>query len=125
MDELQDLASQGPGLLPKTVIAPAQDVGQLILIRVCVQGHVEHDRHSVWRCVGERAPIGIFPVLGSTTLREDLEQRLLALCHEKFLSATLAHHGWSHLPNGVRLSCGALKKDSFLNLRAPSASSAG
>jgi hypothetical protein len=27
-------------------------------------------------------------------------------------------------PNGVRLSCGALKKDSFLNLRAPSASSA-
>ncbi len=28
------------------------------------------------------------------------------------------------LPNGSRLSCGALKKDSFLNLRAPSASSA-
>src|SRR6266566_3960472 len=28
-------------------------------------------------------------------------------------------------PNGARLSCGALKKDSFLNLRAPSASSAG
>ncbi len=27
-------------------------------------------------------------------------------------------------PNGWRLSCGALKKDSFLNLRAPSASSA-
>ena len=27
-------------------------------------------------------------------------------------------------PNGSRLSCGALKKDSFLNLRAPSASSA-
>jgi hypothetical protein len=26
--------------------------------------------------------------------------------------------------NGPRLSCGALKKDSFLNLRAPSASSA-
>jgi hypothetical protein len=26
--------------------------------------------------------------------------------------------------NGVRLSCGALKKDSFPNLRAPSASSA-
>src|SRR6266566_1605880 len=30
----------------------------------------------------------------------------------------------SPLPNGSRLSCGALKKDSFLNLRAPSASSA-
>ncbi len=29
------------------------------------------------------------------------------------------------LPNGARLSCGALKKDSFPNLRAPSASSAG
>src|SRR5216117_2880330 len=29
------------------------------------------------------------------------------------------------LPNGLRLSCGALKKDSFLNLRAPAASSAG
>src|SRR5437762_2823704 len=29
------------------------------------------------------------------------------------------------LPNGPRLSCGALKKDSFLSLRAPSASSAG
>jgi len=28
------------------------------------------------------------------------------------------------LPNGSRLSCGALKKDSFHNLRAPSASSA-
>src|SRR5213592_3916425 len=28
------------------------------------------------------------------------------------------------LPNGPRLSCGALKKDAFLNLRAPSASSA-
>ena len=28
------------------------------------------------------------------------------------------------LPNGSRLSCGALKKDSFLNLRAPAASSA-
>src|SRR5213596_2326577 len=27
-------------------------------------------------------------------------------------------------PNGPRLSCGALKKDSFLNLRAPPASSA-
>ena len=28
-------------------------------------------------------------------------------------------------PNEMRLSCGALKKDSFHNLRAPSASSAG
>ena|SRR6266536_2900329 len=28
------------------------------------------------------------------------------------------------LPNGPRLSCGALMKDSFLNVRAPSASSA-
>ena len=28
------------------------------------------------------------------------------------------------LPNEMRLSCGALKKDSFLNLRAPPASSA-
>ena len=27
-------------------------------------------------------------------------------------------------PNGLRLSCGALKKDSFHNLRAPPASSA-
>ncbi len=27
-------------------------------------------------------------------------------------------------PNGSRLSCGALKKDSFPNLRAPTASSA-
>src|SRR6059036_2977068 len=26
------------------------------------------------------------------------------------------------LPNGPRVSCGALKKDTFLNLRAPSAS---
>src|SRR6266487_4496103 len=31
----------------------------------------------------------------------------------------------SWTPNGPRLSCGALKKDSFPNLRAPSASSAG
>src|SRR2546422_10185584 len=28
-------------------------------------------------------------------------------------------------PNGSRLSCGALKKDSFPNVRAPAASSAG
>src|SRR6266704_6253233 len=32
---------------------------------------------------------------------------------------------WDAQPNGSRLSCGALKKDSFPNLRAPSASSAG
>ncbi len=31
---------------------------------------------------------------------------------------------WDAQPNESRLSCGALKKDSFLNLRAPSASSA-
>ena len=31
---------------------------------------------------------------------------------------------FSKLPNGSRLSCGALKKDSFPNLRAPAASSA-
>src|SRR5438132_10160741 len=31
---------------------------------------------------------------------------------------------WSPPPNASRLSCGALKKDSFLNLRAPPASSA-
>src|SRR6266581_6818547 len=31
---------------------------------------------------------------------------------------------WDAQPNGSRLSCGALTKDSFLNLRAPSASSA-
>src|SRR6266702_5227982 len=34
------------------------------------------------------------------------------------------HHERSSPPNESRLSCGALKKDSFLNLRAPSASSA-
>src|SRR6266545_1938912 len=33
-------------------------------------------------------------------------------------------HGRVALPNGSRLSCGALKKDSFSNLRAPPASSA-
>src|SRR5207247_10833262 len=32
--------------------------------------------------------------------------------------------GLNAQPNGSRLSCGALKKDSFHNLRAPSASSA-
>ena len=31
---------------------------------------------------------------------------------------------WDAQPNGPRLSCGALKKDSFHNLRAPPASSA-
>src|SRR5437773_6658512 len=42
-----------------------------------------------------------------------------------------SHHGTSYAPpNGPRLRCGALKKDSFLqdsflNVRAPSASSAG
>ena len=36
----------------------------------------------------------------------------------------LRHSHEKGLPNGSRLSCGALKKDSFLNLRAPPASSA-
>src|SRR5436189_5843373 len=35
------------------------------------------------------------------------------------------HSRWWLAPNGSRLSCGALVKDPFLNLRAPSASSAG
>src|SRR5712664_2447536 len=34
------------------------------------------------------------------------------------------HDPLAKLPNGSRLSCGALKNDSFLNLRAPPASSA-
>src|SRR5882762_1037239 len=34
------------------------------------------------------------------------------------------HGNETGLPNGSRLHCGALKKDSFPNLRAPSASSA-
>src|SRR6266850_1520050 len=33
-------------------------------------------------------------------------------------------HQYERRPNEMRLSCGALKKDSFLNLRAPPASSA-
>ncbi len=33
-------------------------------------------------------------------------------------------HETPRLPNGPRLSCGALKNDAFLNLRAPTASSA-
>jgi len=37
----------------------------------------------------------------------------------------LAHLGTPVMPNGARLSCGALKKNSFYNLRAPAASSAG
>jgi len=36
----------------------------------------------------------------------------------------LRHSHEKGLPNGPRLSCGALKNDSFLNLRAPPASSA-
>src|SRR5438445_10198482 len=39
-------------------------------------------------------------------------------------SGTKAQSMVDALPNGSRLSCGALKKDSFPNLRAPSASSA-
>src|SRR5467141_4114039 len=35
-----------------------------------------------------------------------------------------AHRNFLPLPNESRLSCDALKKDSLLNLRAPSASSA-
>jgi len=40
----------------------------------------------------------------------------------KILNEDVPAH--STLPNESRLSCGALKKDSFLNLRAPPASSA-
>ncbi len=41
------------------------------------------------------------------------------------LNSELGHETWLLLlPNESRLSCGALKKDSFLNLRAPPASSA-
>ena len=35
-----------------------------------------------------------------------------------------SHYWLAVLPNESRLSCGALKKDSFINLRAPSVSSA-
>src|SRR2546430_13973272 len=40
------------------------------------------------------------------------------------VDAEASHKRSGPRPNGARLSCGALKKDSFLNLRAPSASSA-
>src|SRR5439155_25950890 len=44
---------------------------------------------------------------------------------EKCDRKTVAHRSLrAHRPNGPRLSCGALKKNSFLNLRAPPASSA-
>jgi len=38
--------------------------------------------------------------------------------------AIISHRGPVLLPNGVRLSCSALRKDSFHNLNAPSASGA-
>ena len=41
-----------------------------------------------------------------------------------WLAGTLVHTRAHARPNGVGLSCGALKKDSFPNLRAPPASSA-
>jgi len=44
---------------------------------------------------------------------------------ERFIEKGIIDHWHYHpMPNGVRLSCGALKKDSFYNLRAPSASGA-
>src|SRR5213078_4100911 len=45
---------------------------------------------------------------------------------ERLVEPTTNSCECSHVPppNGPRLSCGALKKDSFHNLRAPSASSA-
>ncbi len=42
----------------------------------------------------------------------------------KRMTATVQFTERLLLPNGSRLSCGALKKNSFLNLRAPPASSA-
>ena len=45
-------------------------------------------------------------------------------CREISPTAHGAREGLNVLPNGSRLSCGALKKDSFHNLRAPPASSA-
>src|SRR5947199_3234715 len=50
-----------------------------------------------------------------------------ALCERNTRRAKDFFHGPDGgvaLPNGSRLSCGRLKKDSFLNLRAPPASSA-
>src|SRR6266513_6380428 len=52
---------------------------------------------------------------GAAESDDDIQQR----GHEPDLTPV------SVLPNGSRLSCGALKKDSFHNLRAPAASSAG
>ena len=44
---------------------------------------------------------------------------------ERFIEKGIIDHWHYHpMPNGVRLSCGAQKKDSFYNLRAPSASGA-
>ncbi len=44
--------------------------------------------------------------------------------HEKQRNDGSNHGDRMPRPNGSRLSCGALKKNSFLNLRAPPASSA-
>jgi len=48
--------------------------------------------------------------------------QLFALCFPEGIH--IGHLSLASLPNESRLRCGALKKDSFRNLRAPPASSA-
>jgi len=57
------------------------------------------------------------PLIGET--RVECDQRAAII-----LEPHCDHGKETGLPNGSRLSCGALKKDSFHNLRAPAASSA-
>src|SRR6266404_6440407 len=63
----------------------------------------------------------------SVLIPQQAENREVA-CQEELHYASFhlfdLHQIVGVLPNGSRLSCGALKKDSFPNLRAPSASSA-
>ena len=58
------------------------------------------------------------------TTRVDSPRRVLSFLEPRRTAPTKILLVCRAQPNGSRLSCGALKKDSFPNLRAPAASSA-
>ena len=66
---------------------------------------------------------GVRPGIGSLPVCHRAQRHTQEPNHDPGRMAC-SHFGRSAPPNGLRLSCGALKKDSFHNLRAPSASSA-
>src|SRR6059058_1005657 len=87
---------------------------------------------NIYEIIGENTGklIGVATEVSVPTLRFECQNQvgdgILSWClsREYYKREKERCRHAARAPNGSRLSCGALKEDSFLNLRAPPASSA-